>query len=62
MIFFDSPSNRRPMKGAFFVKEFYGRNNQDFDCFHPHITACCDTQDEIIDLEGKAQTSPHLII
>jgi len=50
------------MKGAFFEKEFYGRNNQGSDSFHPHITACRDNQDEIIDLEGKTHTSPLLII
>lgn len=60
--FWDSPSDWRPKKGAFFVKDFNERNNQDFDCFHPHNTACFDTQDEIIDLEGEAQTSTHMII
>jgi hypothetical protein len=50
------------MKSAFVEKEFYGRNNQGFDSFYPHITACCDTKDEIIDLERKTQTSPLLII
>jgi hypothetical protein len=50
------------MKGAFVKKEFYGRNNQGSDSCHPLIAACCINQDEIIDLEGKATTSPLLII
>jgi hypothetical protein len=50
------------MKGAFVEKEFYGRNNQGSDSSHPLIAAYCDNQDEIIELERKATTSPLLII